>query len=477
MQRDFGRDDNRLVLHVHGRDVFDAASVDYLRRLRAALEGVDGLDRIDDLVSLRVPSPTGVSQLLPSGADLAAARRRALDHPLVRGRLVSADAGATLVSATVAADRMGFAALRPTVEATLAAVASVPLPAGLEVGVIGIPLARVTLVDRLVADQLTYLPVCLVLFVLVLWLLYRDPRAVAVPLAAVLVSLVFVAGAMGLAGVPIDIINNVLPTLLLVIGVSDAIHLVSRYRQELAHGVAAAPALRSTCTHLSVAVFLTSLTTAIGFASLTVGGLDILSRFGLWAAGGVMLTWVVTIGLVPLVLDRLKPILGTASLVANRRAEAAADRLARFTVERRWPILAAGVLLLGLSGWAGSRVRVENSLFESFPDDDPMVVANREMEERFPGIVPISVVVSWDEGVDILAPEAVAHLEDVVDELRRRPEVSGVTSILDLLAAAAAAIGADGHEAPLRESPDRNRALEALVRRGLSAAGEDRLLA
>lgn len=478
----FGRDDNRLAVHVRARQLFSPPTISWLRALHERLAAIPGVERVDDLTTVVTAEPgrLGPTPLLPAeeGADLAVSRRRALEHPLVRGRLVSEHARATLVSVRVADERMGYQELRPVVGGIVAALEGLAAPPGLEAGIVGIPLARVVLVRRLIADQLTFMPLCVVLFATVLWLLFRDLRAVFVPLGAVLVSLFLTLGWMGGTGGSIDIINNVLPTLLFVIGVSDAIHLVARYRQELADGRERWPALRETCVHLGVACLLTSVTTAVGLASLGLGRLEVLRRFGLYAAGGVLIAYVVTVWLVPLVLSDLRPLVGAASRRVSGYAETWALRTARFTQRRRYEIVAGGLALTIAAAVAARGVEVENRIFESFPADDPLVEANRRFEEDFPGIIPLSVVVAWDEGTDILAPAVLEYLQVLGRFLDALPLVGGVASPVQLIEEGNVLLHAgDPAWRRLPQTSAESRRILGVLEAGLTAAGRQELLA
>jgi predicted RND superfamily exporter protein len=435
----FGRDDSTMVVHVRADDLFAAVAVDYLERLHLRLAAVEGVVAVSDLSTVRLARPgllLPVPVLPAADSDRDEARRFAQAHPLLVGRLLSEDGRGTLMAVEVDAERIGYTQLRPVVEAVRSAVQGEPRPVGVESSVIGIPVARVVLVGRLIADQMTFMPICIAFFFLVLWFFFREVRAVVVPMAAVLIGLVLVGGAMGFAGQRIDIINNVLPTLLFVIGVSDAIHLVARYRQELAAGVEQWPALRSTCVHLGVACLLTSVTTAIGFASLGLGRLEILRRFGLWAAGGVMATWVVTVVLVPLVLSYMPPILRAGSLTVNRFAERLAVGLAELTLARRREILVASGVVVAAAAYYAGEVRVENSLYESFPPGDAVVSANRRLEKDFAGIIPLSVVVQWEEAQAPPAGDTLRYLEELAAFVGSQPGVGAVLSPADLVAEA-----------------------------------------
>jgi predicted RND superfamily exporter protein len=464
----FGREDNLLLVHVEGAapdGLFTADRLDYLTRLHAALAGVEGIVGVDDLTTawvLRPGSPLPAPLLGPDVAP-AEARRLATEHPLIRRQIVSEDGRAGLIVARIDPERMAFAQLQPVVHACLEQLSSTPRPAGIQTRFTGIPTARVLIAERLIADQLRFFPICSVLFLILLWLGFRDVRAVLVPMVAVGVATVYTAGLLGATGEPINIINNVLPVLIFVIAMSDAIHVISRYRRELAAGATQRQAIAGTVRHLAVACLLTSLTTAVGLGSLLVAEISILQAFGLYAAAGVGLAYIVTVVLVPLAFSYLSPTLGDGSRRIDALLDRISMRLGEFALRHRLKIIAAAAVVMTASVALGSQVRVDNNVYEAFSDDDPIVAANHAVERDFAGIVPVAVVVRWEEGADPITPGALRYVHEVQERLAAERILA--VSIADLIAEWNAA--RHGGDPAQRRIPD----TAAECRQGLMAIG------
>ncbi len=435
VQRLLGRQDGTAVIVVTAPDVTAPPVVDLLVRLKTELEAVDGVLDARGLPDARFV-PRGSPLPIPAVEALEgdALRETLLAQPLVRGRILSADARATIMLVRIDPERMKFERLEEVVRGVLDVIEKIARPGDVAIEATGVPIVRVVLVHRMQADMATFTPLCGLLFLGILFWLFRDARAVLIPLGAVGVSTFLTMGALGLGGEPINVINNVYPTLIFVIGISDAIHLVSRYREELAAGHDRERALRRTVTHLAVACFLTSFTTAVGFASLAVAQMDILKRFGLWAAAGLMIAYAVTVVIVPLAFSFAAPILPADSLAVDRRARRLALGLIQWVLRRPKTILAGGVIVIVGAGLLGSRVQVTNNLYETFSTDDPIVAANREVERHFTGVVPFAVFFEWDEGVDPLRPEVLAYLDELGARIDGLPLAGSSISIADVAA-------------------------------------------
>lgn len=451
MSQAFGPDDMMMVVYVrrdHGLFTFDGA--DYLTRAHAAVTALDEVHRVDDLTAVHLPQwIDGLPLLLPlipvppNAADaeavadyertLAESRTRALDDPMLGGRILGGDADATVLLVHLSIDVADIEKMRPAVNRVVDTLDALPRADGIELHITGIPVVRARVVDRIIADQMLFIPLCGLLFTIVLWLLFRDIRAVLVPLVAVAISVIYMAGTLGATGEPINVINAILVTLIFVIGISDAIHLVARYRRELAKGLSPLAALHVSITHLTIACFLTSFTTAIGFASLLVAKLNVLRSFGLYAAVGVMMAYVVTVVFVPLAFSLLRHKLPPAANRVDRRLDAIAERIGAPSLKHPWIVIAIGMTLLITAGVLASGLVVESNLYESFNEGDPIMIANEHIERDFGGVVPVSIVFEWDEGGSVMTPDALVYMREIEIEFESQPDIGGAYSIADMI--------------------------------------------
>jgi hypothetical protein len=250
----------------------------------------------------------------------------------------------------------------------------------------------------------------------------------------VIVSGALTLGGMAMVGEPINIINQVVPILIMIIAVSDGIHLISRHREELDGGRSPADAAKRTFVAMAAACFLTSFTTAVGFGSLVVSKTELLCRFGVTAAIGVMISYVVTIGLMP-------PLL---SWVGKEYKEKGESRLAR-GLDGMILKLVQGVInrpLIALSGSAvvlligiilAVQVDIDTRLLEVFEEGDPVWEQTVLVEEKLNGVLPLELsLVSTEQG-RFYDPDVLNALDRVARELRQEEAVLSTTSFSDIL--------------------------------------------
>ena len=147
--------------------------------------------------------------------------------------------------------------------------------------------------DTISDSMLLVVPAALVLIVVFLLVAYRDPFDLLLGVVALVMTLLWTFGFMGLVGIPFNILMVALAPLLIAVGVDFGIHAVNRYREERVDGRGVVPSMRTTTDQLLVAFFIVTGTTVIGFLSNLVSAFAPIRDFGIVAASGIVFTFLV----------------------------------------------------------------------------------------------------------------------------------------------------------------------------------------
>jgi len=387
----FGRDDNDLVAILAG-PIGTPEGVEAIRSLHAAAEGHPQVERVQSLVGAQVTDDadgmlTPVALLDELSPEAAVSR--AAEDPVLSGLVVGARGDAAALRIRLDEDRERVADLEPTVREVESLLRTVELPPGLELHITGVPFVRVEVVDRMLTEQQTLFPMVALTFIVTICLLFRSIRVGLAPLVAVGVAITWVMGVLLAGGAVFNILSILVPTLVLVIGVADGIHVVGRFREDLAVSGDRAEAMGSTLRHMAGATFLTTFTTGAGFSSLMVADTLVIKDFGLHAGIAMVLCWFAMMLTLPTVLayvpvERVgKPPTRSQSMA---RALGATDSLVR---RRPRPVLLVSLAAVVLAAWTARDVRTNSALLELYPDDHPTSVAIHLAQDRLAGVVPI----------------------------------------------------------------------------------------
>lgn len=378
------------------------------------------------------------------------AREILADAPLVEGRLISRDRSVAAVTLELAGE--DHHARARAVDEVERWIAGNPPPDGTTVDLGGLPVIRRALAQGIENDQRTLLPLTALVCAVLMFLAFRWVGGVAASLVTVGIAAVLVVGGMATIGLPMNILTEVLPMLLVVIGVTDAIHIVSRYREELRHTRRRVIAARHTLRAMAVACFFTSLTTAVGLGSLVVSRTAMLREFGLLAAAGVLITYVVTVGFLPAALTFLPAPAPPA--VGGDRLSRAVAALTRGVLAHRAFVLIAAAGVFAVATVSALGVEVDSRLLDPFDPEDPAAVAVRLMEDELEGARPLEVLLESEDPAAWRDPARLEAIDRIAAWLERQPAVLSTMSPSDPLHELWAVIAGDPS---VRDEPFRSR--------------------
>lgn len=441
----FGKEDHVLILMFEGEGLFSQKSISYFQNLGPKLEKIPGI---------KTRSPF---TFFPKNLSPEELKKRALGQFWMRRLFISEEGDLVAFFVDIDPNVEKVDELLPLIARVEQELARSPAP-GLKLHITGIPYVRKQIVMKLIEDQLIFLPLCTFLFLGILYFLFRQWSLVLIPLGSIAMALVWTLGLMGWMGKDIDILNNVLPTLIFIIAISDSIHLISRYLQEVAAGKSQEESLQITLRHLKVACFFTSFTTAVGFGSLMVAEVDIMRSFGLYCALGVLFAYITTMLFIPTAIycfwaPSRKEVSGSASWKMTG--------LSDWILINPLKILAVAIFILAGAGYLGWGVKVNNYLLESVSAKDPIYIASKLAEKKLCGMIPMAVVFKGDTVEALPNPEVFRAMDEMAHFLRKQPGIRYVLSPADFIKEANFAIAFVGNRK--REIPQDKKKLQILM--------------
>lgn len=302
-----------------------------------------------------------------------------------------------------------------------------PMPPGTSAQVTGSTAMMLEVQKEMMASLVAMLATAVALMVLALWLTFSHSKWRLLPLPIVLVGVVYTAGVMGLAGVPVTMVSMAVFPILIGLGVEYAIQFQNRMMEELGSGKAPGDAAVATVKHIGPPVAFSVMTTCLGFASILTSPVPMVHDFGMMCLIGVIVCFLTALFL-------LLPILVVLSRrnsgVSGRRSgivEMAIGRVAETTTGHPGIIVAA--LIAMIAGYAldpSIGVEIDQSTFA--PQDLPSVVLFRSLSnamERKTTDMVIQV-----KAQDVTSPEAVRWMKGFSEyEQGNNPEVLAVDSL------------------------------------------------
>ncbi len=227
---------------------------------------------------------------------------------------------------------------------------------------------------------------------LVLLVLYRRASGVFLPLLVVMSAVVGMEGAVWAAG---DLINNltaVAPNLITAIGIADAVHLVAAYYLLRPQYDDKASLIRAVIRKNAVPVFLTSVTTAVGFFSLVSSEIVPMKMLGYTGGIGAVFAYLISMTTVPALLSVIPLRRAPVPLRAPEPGAHWSDVLVPRIIQHRRGIVIASVAVVGVSLVGLARLNISSDFREMFPDDNRLVVAQDFIEDRLSGTGDLEII-------------------------------------------------------------------------------------
>ena len=394
----------------------------------------------DDLiVEDLVEDPASLDQ-----AGLAHVRRVATSEIELYNRLVAVNGRATIVSLTVdppvvdsaaTADlqeqqRQVWARTYPEVVAYARGIRQELMEAnpGLEVHLLGIPVVNNAFLESPQKDLKTLMPAMYALIIVGLLLLLRSFGSVV---GAVLVIAFSIGAAMsfgGWMGWHINPVTSAVPVVVLTIAVCDAVHLLVIYLRQLAQGDSREQAMRRSLEVNLQPVALTSVTTAVGFATLNFSISPPFQQFGSMTAFGVMYAMLLSLGLLPTVA-----ILLARKGSSQQRSDQWLMKFADFvTANRRYVLLGTLAVALLLIAQI-PRNQIDDDPIKYFKHGVPYRDAVEFSRPHLPGIKEMNFSLNCGEPGCIQQPEYLAMVAAFRGWLLEQPGVEHVATYVDVI--------------------------------------------
>ncbi len=418
--------------------VDEVTSLTNVRVIRVVSNEEDGTDTLSQQRLLDVAEGEG---------GFAAFEQQVLSDPSLVGQVVNREGTLAVVLVRTAPLPQGLADL---VYERLFEIAKRHSGPGFELHVAGLPALQAEIEKGSRADLRRLLGFTFLLMLGFMAYLFRHPIGIATPLVVVGIAVVWTVGLMAWLGEPLSLVTNVIPSLLLCIGIGDAIHIQSVYREYRRSGMDNREAIVSALESTTVPVVFTSATTAAGLLSFLFADSSMIHALGAYGAFGVAVACLQSLVLVPAAL-----MLNRKSLLGARAGQSeAADedfigrglrlcwRLSAPVAGRRgraFRVVALGLVALAVVAVGSSRTEVEHRPVDWFPEGAPIRTAMDRMDS-LSGAANILLLVDTAPNGSIKDRNVVVGLERLLEHVRAfrhpvtgEPAVGNVTSIVDLV--------------------------------------------
>ncbi|WP_423252334.1 efflux RND transporter permease subunit [Vibrio vulnificus] len=441
IQTTFAKTDNiALVLAPKSGDVFDQRTLTQIQEMTEQAWQVPYSSRVDSLANYQhteaVDDDLLVEDLLyqsyPLTAErIAKVRAVAMSEPLLVNALVSEKGDVAVINITMQMPGEDETAEVNEVVAYVEQMlshyrAQYPDVTIYKAGIIAMNHSFAMAAQN---DSATLVPTMLLVILVFLTLMLRSFLSVLATLVVIIGAIVATLGIVGWAGMFLHVASVNVPTLIMTLAVADCVHVIASMRHFMRQGMPKSQAIHRSVTLNFVPIIITSVTTAIGFLMMNMSDSPVLRDFGNLSALGVMIACVLSVSLLPALLNLL-PVRFSAKQAA--KSSDIMDKLADLVVHRRNVLLPLSIVVIAGSAALIPYNKVNDESVKYFDTSSEFRQAADFMEQRIGGMTTMSIAIKTHQSQGIASPEFLEVLGEFTRWLREQPETDHVASLSDI---------------------------------------------
>jgi predicted RND superfamily exporter protein len=431
MERVFAQRDNLLVAVAPASgDVFTVDSLAAIAALTREAWGLPGVARVDSLTNFPRVEVAGdaivLREMLAEGAlpaDLTELRKRAMAEPELVGRLLSPEGQVAGVNILVTPSADAGARLLEALDGLLLQLRQAH--PDLRFAVSGVLAVNAAFNDATRRDLLTVVPLGFVLLLATIRLSTGSTVVSAVVLAVAALAGVAAMGVAGWLGLPLTPMLGAAPVVILSICVADGVHLLLAVQRHRAAGADTRGALGRSLEENALAVFLTSLTTALGMLGLNFSDSPPFRDLGNIAALGTLFGYLLSMFWLPAALGSLPPL----PAHAPSSGDGPWTRLTGLAERRPRAVLAMFAVVVLAALPAIVRNDLNDNLVQYFDRDTRIRQDTDFIDRHLNGVDFIDFALTSGAASGIADPGFLADLERFRHWLESQPEVTHVSAI------------------------------------------------
>ena len=305
---------------------------------------------------------------------------------------------------------------------------------GIDLKVSGMPYIRTINTENMKGEIGLFIGAALFITSLIFFLFFRSLRATFISICILIFGVMWSFGTLGLFHYKITILTAIIPPLIIVIGITNCIFLINKYQQEIKNHGNQAKALQRVISKIGVSTLMTNMTTAIGFATFMITGNDLLFEFGLITSINVIIVYLLTLVVVPIVYSFMAvPKERHLRHLSKNYLSSILDWVENIVRYKRKTIYIIYGLLLIFSVIGVSQMKVSGSLIGEMPKSAAFFKDILFFEKEFNGVQPLEIMIDTKHKKGVMKSSTIRKMDELQQTIDSMPQLSKPVSIVNLV--------------------------------------------
>ena len=446
----FPSSERDVLVVIEGKDLLSPTGLDAIRNVHQELEFADSVDGALSVFSMRgSPNKDGYAPpIIPhdipgynEGFDLV--EKGIKEHPLVYGKMLSEpDKDGNQIALVVLSIRPNIKSSKDMsaamTEVRAAANEALANFKDIKVEVAGIPVMRQEIKQAIKRDRLLFNTIGFIVGFAISLAFFRRPTLVFIASVCPAISVLWSLGLLGHMGFQLNTFINVIPPLVMVIALSDAMHMVYSIRRNITKGLDRFEATKQAVLNVGPACVLTSLTTSVAMISLAYTDSGLIRQFGFAAAIATMMAFVSVILIVPTLTALLMRNEDKFRAEEHKHAKALnvlesfSRKLSHWVAPRHLVMTIIGISMAVLFSIMHSQLSAQYRLTDQVPTGKESIETAGRIDQLLQGATPLHILIEWPADKSIRKDVEVL---DAIEEAHRiMEEQAGVANVWSVAA-------------------------------------------
>lgn len=441
LEEEFGRDDNTILIGFSDRDLISTSVLTDLKAITDSLQTIPYLKSVRSLWNAtEIENRNGnltfdeylkENRMHPD--SLESLRSSLRNDPFLTGIFISEDLRSTAIYLEILENENTYSNRNEIIAAVNSILDS--FSGDYEFHISGIPYYRNQYVNMLNEEIVVYIAISSILIISLLWYLYRSLWGVLFPMIIVWITLLLTIATMYLTGGYLEIMSSTIAPILLCVGVADAIHMISKYDDGRDHNLTKRGSILEMLRTLGSATFLTSLTTAIGFATLISSSVVPMKSFGMYTAAGVLIAYLITILFLPAALSKSKKdrVFSVKGSSLYKNLEWLLTKVSILNRRYYKRIVIVSIALTAALGAGMYNLEVNGRIFDDIDEDTEIMQDSRFFSENLTPQFPMEFIFNSGQADGVLKSDLIKEIKGFENFLLGFPEVQKVNGFHTLI--------------------------------------------
>lgn len=442
----FGNDESLTISFKNEKGIFNKESLAVIQRITQKLWETQHIARVDSLTNFQYihkskddPDDVIVEDFISDISSLDEESLKVKEQIILRedsiiNRIISKD----LKTTTIVARLTPNAGDDPQVSLLLNQIAKDIVQSekkyGYEFILNGGPIVNSSFIEIAQADGALFTPLVLLITMILLLIIFKKFSTMFISISIVIFTFLIVLSVQVILGYKLNNFTVNMPVFVTAIGIADAMHIFWIYTLAKKRGDENIEAIHYTMKKNFLPIFFTSITTAVGFASLAISDVIPIKTLGIATANAALLAFVLTMLFIPAILAIINPKIKVLK-EDEHKSKIFSEFYAKFIIKHAKKILVLTSFLFFVLAYGISYVKVDSNTVRYFKEDVPWRKAVNFLQDNIAGPMSYEIVVDSQKNDGIKDPKFLRTLEDFYKDFYSAfpNEVRHISSLLEVI--------------------------------------------